>query len=305
MKSLAPLLLLFLFLVVDSVRADEFHDPRVATVMNIPGVVAFWDFVRREPQGDRRFTAHVPPAATNEYPLDAGNYVAEYWGEGLQATDADFPLLGRGPFGNAIRIRRESDPTFRPYLFVPRTRLHDSSLDIKGAGRSVSVVVWAMQGHWHRLPGLQPGEDPDFPPDQFYNPPEEKPVAVQVVAETADERVERREYGYTKIEVTLQKGADGRFTETARDLVALRLNPWWFPHDLYAPPDDGSGGPFTIGRVIHSSRSIGFTGWIGGVAVFDRALSSAELQRLAALCELRPDPMRNGSEQWDERDIQP
>ncbi|MFM2169196.1 MAG: hypothetical protein RIS79_3567, partial [Verrucomicrobiota bacterium] len=44
-----------------------------------------------------------------------------------------------------------------------------------------------------------------------------------------------------------------------------------------------SGGPFTIGRVIHSSRSVGFTGWIGGVAVFDRALSGEELRRLAKL----------------------
>jgi hypothetical protein len=33
--------------------------------------------------------------------------------------------------------------------------------------------------------------------------------------------------------------------------------------------------------VIHSSRSIGFTGWIGGVAVFDRALTGEELAMLA------------------------
>jgi hypothetical protein len=68
-------------------------------------------------------------------------------------------------------------------------------------------------------------------------------------------------------------------TET-RDLVALKLNPWWYPHDLYTPANDGSGGPFTIGRVIHSSRGVGFTGWIGGVAVFDRALTAEELKAL-------------------------
>ena len=39
----------------------------------------------------------------------------------------------------------------------------------------------------------------------------------------------------------------------------------------------------TIGRVIHSSRSVGFTGWIGGVAVFNRALGAAELAQLHAL----------------------
>jgi hypothetical protein len=54
-----------------------------------------------------------------------------------------------------------------------------------------------------------------------------------------------------------------------------------YPHDLYAPPHDGSGGPFTIGRVIHGSRSVGFTGWIGGVVVYDCALSAEEIKRLS------------------------
>jgi hypothetical protein len=82
--------------------------------------------------------------------------------------------------------------------------------------------------------------------------------------------------------VTLRDGE-----EVERELVGLRLNPWWYPHDIYSPKDAESGGPFTIGRVIHSSRSVGFTGWIGGVAVFDRALSELELKALAALCEER------------------
>jgi hypothetical protein len=95
-------------------------EQRVATVMNTPGCVAFWDFVKREPDGAHRFTAHVPPGATNDFALDAGNYVKEYWGEGREATYADFPMLGRGPFGQGIRIRKEGDATFRPFLFVPR-----------------------------------------------------------------------------------------------------------------------------------------------------------------------------------------
>jgi len=101
---------------------------------------------------------------------------------------------------------------------------------------------------------------------------------VKVLRESADERVELREHRYTKIEVTLRGGK-----EVARDLVALRLNPWWYPHGIYTPKDAQSGGPFTIGRVIHSGRSVGFTGWIGGVAVFDRALSTEELGRLAKI----------------------
>lgn len=389
--------------------ADTTAD-RVAAVTALPGLVAFWDFVQREPAGERRFTAHVPAGSPTDYPLDAGNYIKDFWGTGRAATYADFPLLGRGPFGQAIRIVKESDPDFRPLLLVPRARLHDTPLDLKGAGKSVTVVVWAiresgnhalagiwhegtdlkqtetasiakvergqrqyalfaglnkagsacghvsengassflnkyalhksnslgiapevpadspaevldaswqcfamtfdhekdeltgwlngvagdrwldnpkkdklissaynayLQGHYAKLPGKQDGEDETFPKDQSYHPPEGEPLSVKVLRESDGERVERREHRYTKIEVTLRGGR-----EVSRDLVALRLNPWWYPHDLYTPKDDGSGGPFTIGRVIHSSRSVGFTGWIGGVAVFDRALGAEELGRL-------------------------
>ncbi len=392
-------------------RADPYAD-RIATVTSIPGLVAFWDFTKREAPG-ARFTAHVPAGAKHDYALDAGNYVRDLWGQGPAASYADFPLLGSGPFGQALRIKAEPNPDFRPLLFVPRARLHDTPLDIKGADRAVTVVVWAIResgnhalaGIWHegtdlkekstetiakvergqrqyalfaglnkegaacghvsengassflnkyalhkcnsaeaspkvpadadpatlakswrtfamtfdsrtheltgwldgasgdrwlenpqkdrllafaanawlqgrlaRIPGLQEGEDPKFPADQYYDPPEATPVKVTPLETQGTRRSELREYRYTKVKVTLE---DGR--ETGRELVALRLNPWWFPHDLYAPRADGTGGPFTIGRVIHSSRGVGFTGWIGGVAVFDRALTAGELAQLHAL----------------------
>jgi hypothetical protein len=140
-----------------------------------------------------------------------------------------------------------------------------------------------MQGHFAKLTGKQDGEDESFPKDQYYNPPEAEPLSVKVLHESADERVELREYRFTKIEVTLRGGK-----EVARDLVSLRLNPWWYPHELYKPKDAQSGGPFTIGRVIHSSRGVGFTGWIGGVAVFDRALSAETLANLAEIRNPKP-----------------
>lgn len=419
MKSVLAFVLL---LAVSTACAADSYTDRVATVMNTPGCVAFWDFVQREPEGAHRFTAHVPKGSTNHYALDAANYVKNYWGEGREASYADFPLLGRGPFGQAIRIRKETEPSMRPFLFVPRSRLHDSAIDIKGADKSVTVVVWAiresgnhalagiwhegtdlkeksttsiqkvergqrqyalfaglnkegsacghvsengansflnqyalhksnsadlsplvpadsapevidaawqcfamtfdhehdelvgwlngkagdrwlenpkkdklisfaynayMQGYYARIPEKQDGEDPTFPKDQYYNPPEEKPVSVKVIQETATERVELREYPYTRVQLTLAKTPDGQWLETARDLVSLRLNPWWYPHALYTP-DAQSGGPFTIGRVIHSSRSVGFTGWIGGVAVFNRALSVEEMKKLAAIRSSAP-----------------
>ncbi len=387
-------------------------------VTSTPGLVAFWDFVKHEPDGHRRFTAHVSKGAATDYPLDAANYIRDYWGAGREATYGDFPQLGRGPFGNAIRIAKETDPDFRPFLFVPRARLHDTPLDIKGADQSVTVVVWAiresgnhalagiwhegtdlkqqetasvarvelgqrqyalfaglnkagsacghvsengassflnkyalhkcnsagqspevpadsplevldsawqcfamtfdhqrdeltgwlngvagdrwlenpkrdnlisyaynayMQGHYATTPDKEPAEDAAFPKDQFYNPPENDPLSIKVLRDNGTDRVELREFRYTRVEVTLRDGH-----EVSRELVALRLNPWWFPHDLYTPKDKQSGGPFTIGRVIHSSRSVGFTGWIGGVAVFDRALSENELRELADIAKAGP-----------------
>ena len=413
--------MLFMSLIFSSpclvVAADRVsHSQDLAIVINTPGCVAFWDFVKREPGGAHRFIAHVPEGATNEFALDAGNYIKEFWGQGREASYADFPLLGRGPFGEAIRICKEGDPSFRPFLFVPRSRLHDSPIDIKGTGKSVTVVVWAiresgnhalagiwhegtdlqevsmqtiqkvergqrqyalfaglnvtgsacghvsengaqsfgdkyafhksnsgdispavpadspaevidaswqcfamtfdherqeitgwlngtdtgrwdenvkkthpsvhtawLQGNLHREPGTQPGKDPSFPVDQFYNPPEDKPVSTKLLSETADERVELLEFRYTRVKVTQRKAADGTCSITSRDLAEVRLNPWWYPHGIYVPRDAKSGGPFTIGRVIHSGRSVGFTGWIGGVAVFDRALSAEEMVKLAAV----------------------
>lgn len=396
---------------------------RVQTVMDTKGCVAFWDFVKREPAGARRFTAHVPLGATNDFALEAANYVRDYWGEGRAAGYADFPLLGRGPFGQAIQIRKETDANFRPLLLVPRVRLQDSAIDIKGPGKSVSVVVWAIResgnhalaGIWHegtdlkqdttkniqraergqrqyalfaglnkvgtacghvsengagsfaykyamhksnsgdvspavpadspaevldaswqcfamtfdhehheltgwlngraagrwqedvkknlppvynawlqgelrRAPGRPPGEDPNFPADQFYNPPEDKPLSVKILSETQDERVELQEFRYTRVKVTLRKNAAGVFTVAGRDLAEVRLNPWWFPHNIYTPKDATSGGPFTIGRVIHSGRSVGFTGWIGGVAVFDRALTADEIKRLSDISRMQSIP---------------
>jgi hypothetical protein len=403
--------------------AARLRQERVETVVRIPGLVAFWDFVAREGDGQRRFIAHVPAGADNAYPLDAGNYVHDYWGAGRDATYEDFPLLGRGPFGEAILIRKEADRDFRPFLFVPRSRLHDTPLDIKGPQASVTVVVWAtwesgnhgLAGIWHegtdlkmdatvgikrvergqrqyalfaglskpgtacghisengaasftgpyalhkcnsgdaatavaidadpatldrswhtfattfdrercemrgwldgksterwfrdpahslalptkawlqgrlrKIPGQQPGEDPSFPEDQFYNPPEDVPVSVKTVSETAVERVQVREYPYTRVQVTDVKGPDGQWTESDRQLEAIKVNPWWYPHGIYEPKPDGSGGPFTIGRVIHSARSTGFSGWIGGVAVYDRPLDAAEMAALARCAAPPPVP---------------
>src|SRR3972149_2487884 len=88
----------------------------------------------------------------------------------------------------------------------------------------------------------------------------------------------------TNVRVTLRKDDQGKFTRVAnRELLAIKANPYWFGHDIYSPRNPEDGGPFTIGRVIHTSRSVGFTGYIGGVAVFSRALSGKQMEGLGAV----------------------
>lgn len=388
-----PLLLLTAVAAVVAAGAPPDYARRVNEVKRTPGFVALWDFVKRDSSG--AFVAHVPPGASKDFRLDPVNYVREYWNEGRAATLDDFPLLGRGPFGNAVQFRKETDPAFRPCLMVPRARLHNSRLDVHGPNRSVSMVVWlvresgnhAIAGIWHEgtdhvnaagsvaarvekgqrqyalfaglaandgasaahvsengarsfgdryarniavTPEKIPAVPADAPPAQLdaawtavgfvfdnkrntvtaylngvatdywidnpqqhpffkwpaegwrsgeYTPPEGKPISRTEVQRSDDgTRVELWLYKFTKVRVTLDR--QGKVLR--RELASLRVNPYWFGHDLYTPASEAEGGPFTIGRVIHMSRSVGFTGWIGGVAVFDRALSPQDMKRVSA-----------------------
>ncbi|MBC8166705.1 MAG: hypothetical protein H7Y20_12640, partial [Bryobacteraceae bacterium] len=150
-----PLLVFLLLCYLPLPGASE-YSRRVKVVRDTPGFVALWDFVFREPGGGR-FLAHQPNEAKHDLALDAVNYVRDYWNEGRAATYDDFPLLNRGPFGQAVRFRSETEATFRPTLLVPRARLHNSRLDVNGPGRSVSMVAWiiresgnhAIAGIWH------------------------------------------------------------------------------------------------------------------------------------------------------------
>lgn len=73
----------------------ETHSERITAVTKTPGLVALWDFVRREEGGEKRFLAHVPEGTANDCPLDVANYIKDYWDTGPKAGYADFPLRCR------------------------------------------------------------------------------------------------------------------------------------------------------------------------------------------------------------------
>jgi hypothetical protein len=432
--------------------------------------VALWDFVHREggPGGEGRFIAYTARDDPRNYALEARNIARDYWNKGRQATYGDLPLLGRGPFGQAVRFGPESDKDFRPCLIVPRSRMHDSPLDIKGAGKSVSLVAWiilesgdhGIAGIWHegtdlspstdravliengrrqyalfaglranpggvgahlsengrssftdryartiavtsetspvvasdapaeqldagwtmvsfsfdnagntatsflngssgdywiddpavhpmyrwqykgwkqaqlhKIPGEQPGEDAAFPAEQYYDPPEASLLDTRIVSETADEKVVINTYDYTRVRITYHKAPGGAvsrlrrssasttdqgdgqtvvslgdrqgdFTVVAdRDLVGLKVNPYWFGHDLYAPLSADDGGPFSIGKVLTSGRGNGIAGFFGAVALFDRALTDQEMALLAGIGRKRMQNRRHAPDLLQLRDI--
>lgn len=67
--------------------ADAGYRARVDAVRHVRGLVAFWDFVKRD--GDH-FAAWQAPGDTHDFRLDAVNYVRDYWG---QDRAADAPLI--------------------------------------------------------------------------------------------------------------------------------------------------------------------------------------------------------------------
>ena len=124
----------------------------------------------------------------------------------------------------------------------------------------------------------------NFPKDQFYRPPEHEPDETKIIGWTSDRVVRLETYPFSKVEATYQVEPDGTLGKPLkREWVALKSNPYYFGSDIYAPKSIEQGGPFTIGRVIHSNRHATLSAWIGGVAVFDRALSDDEMKRLATI----------------------
>ena len=404
----------------DDARFTAANQERVDLVKQIPGLVALWDFVERRDslQTHNPFVSIPGESGERTYELEPRNMSLDYWHQGPEATLADFELFGRGPFGQAVRFSTPSSDEDLPVLSVPRKHLHGSPLDIKGKGKSVTLVVWllyergnhAIAGMWHEgtvtpkgeppavqvpgkrqfglfaglqankggigahisenggasfgdiyarhlasaptkmkqikpdtkpadsdlywnavgmvfhneenrvtayvnglaedvwvenpkesrffqhayrawqqgqlaaIDGVQPGEDVNYPKNQFYSPPEDEPLETKMIEQTSDRVVRLETYPFTKVEATYQVQPDGALAKPLkRELVALKSNPYYFGSDIYAPKSIEQGGPFTIGRVIHSNRHATLSAWIGGVAVFDRALSDDEMKRLATI----------------------
>lgn len=397
------------------------YTERISLVRETKGLAAFWDFGLREDgvSGNGKFLAYTSKADKHLYVLEPRNISKEFWHDGPEATMADFPLIGTGPFGQAVQFKAPKNINDLPVLMLPRASLHNTPIDVKGPKQSVSMLVWliyqegnhAIAGLWHegtdtkplgipaevkvkgqrqygmfaglgansgsvsvhlsenglssfgdlyarhlattqekikkasqsgnadelnaswsvagfvydnkkksvtayldgktteywidnpskhpffkhaanawkqaqlsKISGLQEGENANFPEDQYYCPPENKPLNEQVISETSTERIVIRTFEFTKVKMTLLKDSKGKFNiKSSSELVAIKANPYWFGKDIYAAQTAENGSPFTIGRVIHSNRHATLSAYFGGVAVFNKALSPKEMQKLSMI----------------------
>lgn len=109
---------LFLFLAsvcLDGLAAELSEN--VSVVRQTPGLVSFWDFVKRESGGGGRFTAYVPEGCKEVYSLEAGNYVRDYWGRGVLRHMGIFLCWGVGLLGKPFEsAKRRILPSARFYL---------------------------------------------------------------------------------------------------------------------------------------------------------------------------------------------
>jgi hypothetical protein len=104
-----------------------------------------------------------------------------------------------------------------------------------------------------------------------------------IESESDGVRTVLRSYEFTKIRVRLTRNRDGSYEEESAEMAEIRANPYYFGHDIFAPKSVEDGGPFTIGRVIHSNRHATLTAWFGGVAVYTSALGAEDMRKLAAI----------------------
>ena len=248
----------------------------VQQVKEVPNLVAFWTFADAEGEAKKSL---VTPTLE------------------LQEQNGPIKSLEDGPFGTAIKINQGQ------WLSIPREKI--GPLNIHGQDAEVTVVAWihrnktsywqAIAGVWDETRGkrqyclfLNATKQTDFrtmtrtpSKDQFQGHVSsiggKTPGEVACITyATSGEQVPMGEWEclamtYDGQEIRLY--LNGRLSE------AEGMNPFPYPTGLF---DGGKeGADFTVGSVHVAGKPGNFLGaTLGGLAVFDRALTANEIASL-------------------------
>lgn len=239
----------------------------------IPGLICFWDF--SEPAGTARIARGAQPSA-------------------LQEMKGPVEREAGGPFGFAARIKKGQ------WFAIPRKDC--GALDLHGKDARVTVVAWikrASASAWQSIGGVW---DESRSKRQYF-------LFVSATSLTDSRTMTRspakdRVHGHVsavggatpgeKYCITYSSGAtavplkewvmvamsyDGQFSRAYLNgkLDALEhSNPFPYADGLFDGGVDGAD--FTVGsNSVGGKPSNFFDGWIGGLAIYNRALSDDEL----------------------------
>ena len=284
MKMMRPILAVFLFGGASACAAE----PLPAPLAKVDGLLAFWDF--NEPAGQPR-VSRGPHALA------------------LQERQGPIERVEAGVFGpHAARIKRGQ------WFIVERKDV--GPLDIHGKDAQVSVVAWVLRetkDSWQAIAGVWDETRKKRQYCLFLNAPrgtkademKRYPLANRIHGHVSaiggptpgDQFCITYSSGATEIPMRQWQclamtydGRESRVYVNGKLDAQEQYNPFPYPDGLFDGGADGAD--FTVGAV-HRGGSWGnfFGGQIGGLAIFKRALSEAEMQHLAAGVPL---PERSG-----------
>lgn len=276
-KMLLPMIIRPVVLVALAVLSSAQESPAVRSVLGQPGLVAFWYFHE---------DAGMPRRALGKAPLM------------LQEMQGPIAHVAEGPFGHALRLREGQ------WLRIPRADL--GPLDIHGRAAQVSVLAWLKrehQGAWQGIAGVWDESRGKRQYCLFLNG-RKRTDARTMVREPCKDLFQGHvsdvggptsgeefciTYATSGTPVPFTGWQFLAMTYDAREVRLYRngrfdasqgSNPFPHPHGLF---DGGAeGADFTVGSVsVKGKPGNFFAGLLGGVAVFDRALTEAEIAVLA------------------------
>jgi hypothetical protein len=260
-----------------SVFLSAEEPPAVKTVLAQAGLVAFWDF---------REDAGTPRRSLAKARLS------------LQEQKGPIARVDDGPFGHALQLNAGQ------WLSIPRAAI--GPLDIHGRSAQVSVVAWLKRERkeaWQGIAGVWDESRGKRQYCLFVNGGKRTDARTMTrepckdlfqghVSDVGGPTVGEEfciTYATSGTRVPFEGWQCLAMTYDAREVRLYRngrfdasegSNPFPHPHGLF---DGGAeGAEFTVGCVsVKGKPGNFFAGLLGGVAVFDRALSAEEIAALA------------------------
>ena len=254
-------------------------------VLQTPGLVAFWDF--HQPAGQLRVSAVDPVHA-------------------LEEMNGPIARVDDGPFGSAIRIKAGQ------WLRIPRQKL--GKLDIHGPVAAVTVAAWIKRERkdpWQAIAGvwdesrrkrqyclfLSAAAKTDFrtmtrtPSRDLFQGHVSAvggPTPGNEVCITYASSGSPVPFDAWQCLVLTYDGKEVRLYRNGQFDAADGANPFPYADGLF---DGGAeGADFTVGSVsVKNKPGNFFGGRIGGLAIFNRALSAKEVAALPGAAPDAPD----------------